>query len=177
MPDNQVPPVVDQQRTANPLRDALERIGKMSNRVRFSENATTREIDQLRAENARLREALEKINQPDTWLFDGADGIPGSIEVAVCCWCGQSETIRTKRVEHDDGCPIALARAALTADPGEWLEGVKRRASVATLEALPCYYYARGKGQCLELAGTEPRFFERNGCHRCRALAALKGEK
>jgi hypothetical protein len=67
-------------------------------------------------------------------------------------------------------------RAALKkpSDVDKWLEGVRREAAIATLEALPCYH-TRGKGQCLELAGKEPRLFERNGCPRCRALAKSKG--
>ena len=81
------------------------------------------ELEAAKARIAMLREALEKIAEEckdniDCNHQDADDGSDDCTDIDDCV-----------------GCTItALARSALSADPGEWLEGVKRQAQAELME-------------------------------------------
>lgn len=57
----------------------------------------------LRAENARLREALETIAKNRLL----GNGVPGCDDMISCAWCGMEDE------EHRVGCPTRIAQSAL----------------------------------------------------------------
>jgi hypothetical protein len=74
-------------------------------------------VDELEAQVARLREALEV-------LWDNR-GVRFQMHIAVCSWCGERDETSTD-ISHQVDCPFA----ALTTPADDWLErhdeGVRR---------------------------------------------------
>ena len=97
--------------------------------------------DALQRRNAQLEEALRDIVAEESWMLADFQKIGPDLD--YCRWCGGSaehlmddDAIPADTLIHDDECPILRARAALTADAGEWLRQQRREAFSAGVTAI-----------------------------------------